>query len=168
MAQETPQLNVEPEIEVKILDQRIHTWGMPSYKTELSAGIDLYACCDEPIAVQPNAKAILVPTGLSVHMDTTKFFGAIVPRSGTGHKQGIIMGNTIGVIDADYQGQMFLSLWRRSNGENDDSPIWIMPGDRLAQLIFVPVVRPIFKIVDEFASSTIRGAGGFGHTGVSA
>lgn len=156
------------QIEVKILDQRIHEWGMPSYKTELSAGIDLYACCDEPIAIYPNQKAILVPTGLSVNMDTTEFFGAIVPRSGTGHKQGIIMGNTIGIIDADYQGQMFLSLWCRSNGATSIDPIWIQPGDRLAQLIFVPVVRPAFKVVDDFSSSTIRGSGGFGSTGISA
>ena len=155
------------EIEIKILDQRIHEWGMPSYKTELSAGIDLYACCDKPITIYPNGKAILVPTGLSVHMDTTEFFAAIVPRSGTGHKQGIIMGNTIGVIDADYQGQMFLSLWVRPNGTTIE-PIFVNPGDRLAQLIFLPVVRPSFKVVDEFSTSTVRGAGGFGHTGVSA
>lgn len=154
-----------PEIEVRVLDDRLHAWGLPRYQTELAAGIDLIACLDAPLAVPPQAAAQLVPTGLAMHMDSEAFFAMIVPRSGLGHKKGLVLGNGTGIIDADYQAQLYVSVWNRNpSGE----PIVIAPGDRIAQLLFVPVVRPRLKVVETFSADSVRGQGGFGSTGVAA
>ncbi len=154
-----------PRVEVKVLDVRLHTWGLPRYQSDQAAGIDLIACLDAPLEILPQAAAQLVPTGLALHMDSDGFCAVIVPRSGLGHKKGLILGNSIGVIDADYMAQCYVSVWNRNpSGE----PIVIQPGDRIAQMLFLPILRPQLVVVDEFASSSTRGGGGFGSTGVSA
>jgi dUTP pyrophosphatase len=157
-----------PEIEVRVLDDRLHAWGLPRYQTELAAGIDLIACLDAPLEVLPQAAAQLVPTGLAMHMDSDAFFAMIVPRSGLGHKKGLVLGNGTGIIDADYQAQLFVSVWNRNPAGPDSAPIVIEPGDRIAQLLFVPVVRPRLKVVETFSADSVRGQGGFGSTGVGA
>ena len=153
-----------PQMEVKILDLRLKEWGLPRYQTAQAAGIDLYACVHEKVVIHPQAAAILIPTGIALHMDSPNFFGMIAPRSSLGHKAGIILGNTVGVIDADYMAEVFVSVWNRNpSGE----PFVINPGDRIAQMIFLPVVRPMMRVVDEFTATSDRGQGGFGSTGVS-
>ena len=131
---------------------------MPRYATDGSAGVDLIACLDEHLHLEPGMTH-LVPSGIAIHMADHQLAATILPRSGLGHKHGIVLGNLVGLIDSDYQGQIFVSVWNR--GQNGFT---IEPGDRIAQMVFVPVVRAEFKIVDEFAGSA-RGAGGFGHTG---
>ena len=156
--------NSAPQMEVKILDPRLQEWGLPRHQTAQAAGIDLYACVREPVAIHPQAAAILIPTGIALHMDSPSFFGMIAPRSSLGHKAGIILGNTVGVVDADYMAEVFVSVWNRNpSGE----PFIINPGDRIAQMIFLPVVRPVMKVVSEFTATSDRGQGGFGSTGVS-
>lgn len=150
------------EIEIKVLDQRLREWGLPDYQSDLAAGIDLLACLDAPLPVQAQAAAKLVPTGLAMHMDTDDMCALILPRSGLGHKRGLVLGNSTGVIDADYMAQIFVSVWNRNP---DGDAIIIEPGDRIAQLLFVPVVRPRFKLVDEFSQQSRRGLAGFGSTG---
>ncbi|MEK6550050.1 MAG: dUTP diphosphatase [Pseudomonadota bacterium] len=147
------------KIEIKVLDPRIgKEFPMPRYATDGSAGVDLIACLDEHLHLEPGMTH-LVPSGIAIHMADHQLAATILPRSGLGHKHGIVLGNLVGLIDSDYQGQIFVSVWNRSqNG------FTIEPGDRIAQMVFVPVVRAEFKIVDEFAGSA-RGAGGFGHTG---
>ena len=154
-----------PEIEVRILDERLHAWGLPRYQTDLAAGIDLIACLDAPLRIEPQAAAQLVPTGLAMHMDSDAFFAMIVARSGLGHKKGLVLGNGTGIIDADYMAQIYVSVWNRNPA---GEPIVIAPGDRIAQLLFVPVVRPRLKVVAEFSGDSARGLGGFGSTGVAA
>jgi len=146
-------------IELKILDPRIgKEFPLPRYATDGSAGVDLIACLDEHLHLEPG-KTHLVPSGIAIHMADHQLAATILPRSGLGHKHGIVLGNLVGLIDSDYQGQIFVSVWNR--GQNSFT---IEPGDRIAQMVFVPVVRAEFKIVDDFAESA-RGAGGFGHTG---
>ena len=154
-----------PEIEVRILDERLHAWGLPRYQTDLAAGIDLIACLDAPLRIEPQAAAQLVPTGLAMHMDSDAFFAMIVARSGLGHKHGLVLGNGTGIIDADYMAQIYVSVWNRNPA---GEAIVIEPGDRIAQLLFVPVVRPRLKVVAEFSGDSARGQGGFGSTGVAA
>ncbi|HUN93125.1 MAG TPA: dUTP diphosphatase [Burkholderiaceae bacterium] len=154
-----------PRIELKVLDPRLHQWGLPRYQTSLAAGIDLIACLDARVVVAPQAPAILVPTGLAMHMNATGYCALILPRSGLGHKRGLVLGNGTGVIDADYTQQCFVSVWNR-NPAGDGDGIAIEPGDRIAQMVFVPIVRPRFDIVDEFNSPSAR-VGGFGSTGLS-
>lgn len=150
----------EQAIELKVLDARLGTqFPLPDYATALSAGMDLRALCDAPVALAPG-EAQLLPTGLSIHIGDAALCAVILPRSGLGHKQGLVLGNLVGLIDADYQGPLMVSLWNR--GQN---PQVIQPGDRIAQLVFLPVVRVRFRQVDEFVASA-RGSGGFGHTGV--
>ncbi|MDZ7858534.1 dUTP diphosphatase [Sphaerotilus sp.] len=152
-----------PDVEVQVLDPRLQAWGLPRYQSEQAAGIDLIACLDAPLEVFPQAQAQLVPTGLALHMNDAGFCALIVPRSGLGHKKGLVLGNSIGVIDADYMAQCFVSVWNRNpTGE----PIVIQPGDRIAQMLFVPILRPRLVLVDEFSASSERGMGGFGSTGV--
>jgi dUTP pyrophosphatase len=129
----------------------------------MSAGVDLLACVDEQIQINPGSLAVLVPTGLAVHIGLPHVAALIVPRSGMGHKRGLILGNTIGVIDGDFTGQLMISAWNRN--ALDSSPILIQPGERIAQLLFVPIIRPDFEIVSEFSLSSVRGDGGFGSTG---
>jgi dUTP pyrophosphatase len=146
-------------LKVRILDPRIGSAiPLPAYATAGSAGLDLRACLDEPRVLAPG-KADLVPTGLAIHIDDPGLAAVILPRSGLGHKHGIVLGNLVGLIDSDYQGQLMVSCWNRGG-----DPFTINPGERIAQLVIVPVVQVEFDIVNEF-ESTRRGAGGFGHTG---
>jgi dUTP pyrophosphatase len=147
------------KIQLKVLDQRVgNEIPLPAHATEGSAGMDLRACIDETITLNPG-ETELVPTGIAIHIDDPGLAATILPRSGLGHKHGIVLGNLVGLIDSDYQGQLFVSCWNRGN----DSFI-IEKGDRIAQLVFVPVVQADFEVVDEFVESD-RGAGGFGHSG---
>jgi dUTP pyrophosphatase len=146
-------------IQLKILDRRIGTtYPMPDYATDGSAGIDLRACLDETLRLEPGQTELL-PTGIAIHIADPSLAAVLLPRSGLGHKHGIVLGNLVGLIDSDYQGQPYVSCWNRGG-----SAFSIEPGERIAQMVFVPVVRAGFEVVDEFVDST-RGAGGFGHTG---
>ena len=146
-------------IQLKIIDQRIGTeYPLPEYATRGSAGVDLRACIDEPLTLNPG-QTELIPSGIAVYIEDSSLAATILPRSGLGHKHGIVLGNLVGLIDSDYQGQVFVSCWNRGN-----TAFVIEPGSRLAQMVFVPVVQAEFEVVEEFAVSD-RGAGGFGHTG---
>lgn len=149
------------QIQLKILDSRLgDEFPLPSYATEGSAGIDLRACLDEALELQPG-DSTLIPSGMAIHIGDPSLAVVLWPRSGLGHKQGIVLGNLTGLIDSDYQGQVFISIWNRS-----DQTRVIQPGDRIAQMVFVPVRQVEFEIVDEFEASR-RGAGGFGHSGLA-
>ena len=150
-------------MEVRILDARIHEWGLPDYQTAGSAAIDLFACLDKTIEVDPQAPAVLIPAGIALSFDDFSFAGLVLPRSGQGHKRGLVLGNSTGLIDPDYTGEILISTWNRNPPGSD--PILIQPGERIAQMIFVPVIRPAFTVVDSFSRSTARAAGGFGSTG---
>ena len=152
-------------IEIKILDQQLREWGLPQYQTALAAAIDLMACIDSPVTLKPQEPAILIPTGIALHMNSVNLCAVILPRSGLGHKKGLVLGNSAGLIDADYIAQCFISAWNR-NPAGSGLDITINPGDRIAQMLFLPVVRPDFVVVDEFTAPSDRGAGGFGSTGV--
>ena len=144
-------------IAVKILDERLRE-QMPAYATPGSAGLDLRACLDAPLTVEPGSTH-LIPTGLAIHICDPGHAALILPRSGLGHKHGIVLGNLVGLIDSDYQGQLMVSTWNRGN-----TAFVLNPMERLAQLVIVPVVQVGFEVVDEFGDSE-RGAGGFGSTG---
>lgn len=147
------------KVQVKVLDSRLGTeWPMPNYATSGSAGLDLRACVDSSIVIEPG-QTVLVKTGLAIYIQDTGFAGMILPRSGLGHKHGIVLGNLVGLIDSDYQGELMVSVWNRSQ-----TAFSLEPGERLAQYVLVPVVQAEFEQVDEFVA-TERGAGGFGHTG---
>ncbi|OIQ32833.1 MAG: aminotransferase [Alphaproteobacteria bacterium MedPE-SWcel] len=150
-------------VELKIIDPRLRDWGLPDYQTAGAAAIDLCACVDGDIAIEPQAAAVLIPSGLALHMNHLHCAALILPRSGLGHKKGLVMGNGVGLIDADYTGQVFISAWNRNPAGN--APIIIQPGERIAQLMFVPILRPALNVVDAFSQETERGAGGFGSTG---
>lgn len=152
-------------IEIKVLDKRLHEWGLPKYQTPLAAAIDLFACIDQPLQLQPQEAAVLIPSGIALHMDSLDFCAVILPRSGLGHKKGLVLGNSVGLIDADYTAQCFISAWNR-NPASSNQVITIQPGERIAQMMFLPVVRPEFKVVEEFSTTSQRGGGGFGSTGV--
>ena len=146
-------------IELKILDPRIgDSMPLPHYATTGSAGLDMRACIDAPLTVAPGA-AELVPTGLAIHIDDAGLAAVLLPRSGLGHKHGLVLGNLTGLIDSDYQGQIFISCWNRGSKSYE-----IEPGERIAQMVFVPVEQVKFNVVEEFDDSA-RGAGGFGHSG---
>jgi len=145
------------QVDVKILDARLHA-SMPSYATPGSAGLDLRACLDAPLVLAPNAWQ-LVPTGMALHLADPAYAALILPRSGLGHKHGIVLGNLVGLIDSDYQGQLMVSAWNRS-----PTPFTIEPMERIAQLVIVPVVQAQFRLVDSFVASE-RGEGGYGSTG---
>ena len=148
------------EVELKILDPRLGAeFPLPDYATALSAGMDLRAMCEGSLVLDPG-EAQLLATGLAIHIGDPETCAMILPRSGLGHKQGLVLGNLVGLIDADYQGPLMVSLWNR--GQN---PQTIQPGDRIAQLVFMPVRRAHFRVVDQFHPS-VRGSGGFGHTGL--
>jgi dUTP pyrophosphatase len=158
------QVRNTPTLEVKILDERIREWGLPRYQSEMAAAIDLFACVDRPLVVAPQTPAQLISSGISVSIGDPHIAALIVPRSGLGHRMGLVTGNLVGVLDADYTGPAMISVWNRNAPGSD--PVVINPGDRIAQMMFVPVVRPLFKVVEEFSRSTGRGAAGFGSTGV--
>ena len=146
-------------LKVRILDERIgKSIPLPAYATDGSAGLDLRACLDEPLLLEPG-QAHLVPTGLAIHLDDPGLAAVLLPRSGLGHKHGIVLGNLVGLIDSDYQGQLLVSCWNRSR-----EPFAVQPLDRIAQMVIVPVVQARLNIVEEFGASG-RGEGGFGSTG---
>ncbi|WP_416558780.1 dUTP diphosphatase [Limnohabitans sp. yimb22184] len=154
---------MHPTIEIKIIDPRLNTWGLPKYQTPLAAAIDLFACIDAPMRIEPQQAAVLIPSGIALHMDSPDLCAVILPRSGLGHKKGLVLGNSVGLIDADYTAQCFISVWNRNPPGSE--AITIEPGERIAQMMFLPVVRPQFQVVNEFSRSSERGAGGFGSTG---
>ncbi len=146
-------------LKVRILDARIGTeFPLPQYATAGSAGLDLRACIDKPLVLEPG-KAELLPTGLSIYVEDPGLAAVILPRSGLGHKHGVVLGNLVGLIDSDYQGPLMVSVWNRGR-----EPYTVQPGERIAQLILVPVVQVELEVVEDFAA-TPRGAGGFGHSG---
>ncbi len=148
---------------MRILDERIRAWGLPRYQSDMAAAIDLYACLDAPLVLAPQSPAEIVPSGISLHIADPGIAAIVVPRSGLGHRKGLVLGNLVGVVDADYLGPVLISVWNRSAPGSE--PIVIEPGERVAQMLFVPIVRPRFSLVDEFSKNTVRGAGGFGSTG---
>ena len=148
-------------LKVKVLDRRIGTeFPLPDYATSGSAGLDLRACLDAPLDLEPG-RAELIPTGMAIHLEDPGLAAVILPRSGLGHKHGVVLGNLVGLIDSDYQGQLMVSCWNRGR-----EPFTIRPGERIAQLVVVPVVQVALEVVESFEDST-RGAGGFGHSGRS-
>ena len=148
-------------IELKILDPRVgDSVPLPQYATDGSAGLDIRACIDEPVTVAPG-ETVLIPTGLAIHVADSSLAAVLLPRSGLGHKHGLVLGNLTGLIDSDYQGQVFISCWNRSSKRYT-----VQPSERIAQMVFVPVEQVEFRVVEEFAVSN-RGAGGFGHSGTA-
>ena len=148
-------------IQLKILDERLSKdFGLPDYATDGSAGMDLRACVEGQTVVSAG-ETVLLPTGMSIYVADPNLAAIILPRSGLGHKHGIVLGNLTGLIDSDYQGPLMVSMWNRSNND-----FIVEPGDRIAQLVFVPIIQAEFDIVDEFETSE-RAEGGFGHTGVA-
>ena len=148
-------------LKVRILDERVgRGFPLPAYATEGSAGLDLRACLDKPLTLDPG-RAELIPTGLAIHLEDPGLAAVILPRSGLGHRHGIVLGNLVGLIDSDYQGQLMVSCWNRGR-----EPYTVQPGERIAQLVVVPVVQVELEVVEEFTASA-RGAGGFGHSGKS-
>ena len=145
------------QVDLKLLDERMRSY-IPAYATDGSAGLDLRALLDAPITIEPG-QTVLVKTGLAIHLKNPGYAAMILPRSGLGHKKGIVLGNLVGLIDSDYQGELMISTWNRS-----DTPFVLEPFERLAQLVIVPVVQAGFRLVDDF-ESTERGTGGFGSTG---
>lgn len=146
-------------IQLKILDPRIgKEFPLPRYETSDAAGLDLRACVEAPLTIEPG-QTHLIPAGISIYIADPYMAAVILPRSGLGHKHGLVLGNLVGLIDADYQGPLMVSCWNRGN-----QAYTVTPGDRIAQLVFIPIVRTQFQVVDEFAA-TARGVGGFGHSG---
>lgn len=146
-------------VDVKVLDARIGTeFPLPAYATEGSAGLDLRACLDAPLVLAPG-ETHLIRTGLAIHISDPAFAGLVLPRSGLGHKHGIVLGNLVGLIDSDYQGELMVSCWNRGH-----ETFTVQPGERIAQYVLVPVVQAEFRVVDDFDAS-VRGAGGFGSSG---
>lgn len=150
----------EHTLQLKLLDPRFgDEWPLPAYATAASAGMDLRAAIEAPMTLEPG-DAALVPSGIAIHIEDPGLCAVVLPRSGLGHRHGIVLGNGTGLIDADYQGPLLISVWNRGR-----EPFTIAPGDRVAQLVLLPIVRATLQVVDTFADSA-RGTGGFGHTGV--
>ena len=147
------------KIQLKLLDPRLgDEYPIPHYATDGAAGMDMRACLETPLEIRPGDTA-LIPTGMAIHIEEPGLAAMLLPRSGLGHKHGIVLGNLVGLIDSDYQGQVFVSCWNRGK-----ESFTVQPGERIAQMVIVPVVHADFEVVEEF-SATRRGAGGFGHTG---
>jgi dUTP pyrophosphatase len=153
------------KVELKILDPRLPGWGFPSWGSTLAAGLDLHACIDHPLLLEPQLPAVLISAGIAFRIGDPEWCALVLPRSGLGHKQGLVLGNTVGVVDADYQGPCLISAWNRNPG---GEAIPVRPGDRIAQLVFTRIARPQFAIVSAFSTGGSRQEGGFGSTGVEA
>ncbi len=151
------------DVELRVLDPRLHEWGMPTYQSAMAAAIDLHACLDAPIELHPGTAPALISSGIAVHIGDPAVAALVLPRSGLGHRKGLVLGNLVGLIDADYTGPILVSAWNR-NPSGD--PIVLQPGERFAQMMFVPVLRPTLRVVDTFTTETPRGAAGFGSTGI--
>ena len=148
------------DVEVKVLDARLHDWGLPRYQSEAAAAIDLHACLDAETTIAPGDPAQLISAGFALHMANPHIAALVLPRSGMGHKRGLVLGNLVGLIDPDYTGPILVSAWNRGT-----TPVTLTPGERFAQLLFVPILRPTLRPVAEFSQKSTRGAGGFGSTG---
>lgn len=158
------------EVEVRILDARLREWGFPHYGSELAAGLDLFACLNEPVRLVASGAPVLISTGFSLRIGGSEWCGLVVPRSGLAHHKGLVLSNCVGVVDPDYEGPCLVSAWNRNpvaDTATDDRSIVVNVGDRIAQLLFVRIDRPTFRFVDEHISPTHRGEGGFGSTGTS-
>jgi len=154
-------LQTRPRLQVRVLDARVgREYPLPVYATQGSAGLDLRACIDAPLTLAPG-QAELLPTGIAIHLEDPRLAAMLLPRSGLGHNHGIVLGNLVGLVDSDYQGQVMVSCWNRG-----DRPYTVAPGERIAQMIVVPVVQVALEVVEAFADSA-RGAGGFGSSGTS-
>lgn len=151
------------DVEVRILDDRLRLWGLPRYQTDMSAAVDLFACLAAPLLLRAGSPAHLVPSGMAIHLANANLAAVIAPRSGAGHRKGLVLGNGIGIIDADYMGELLVSAWNRNPPGGDD--IEIQPGERIAQMLFIPVVRATLREVAAFSDTSARGTGGFGSTG---
>ncbi len=152
-----------PEIELRVLDPRLLEWGLPGYQSDMAAAIDLHACLDAPVTLPPQGAPTLIGAGFALHIADPGFAALVLPRSGLGHRKGLVLGNLVGLIDPDYTGPILVSAWNRS--AVGTSPLVIEPGERFAQLLFVPVVRARLRSVAAFSAASARGAGGFGSTG---
>jgi dUTP pyrophosphatase len=153
------------KVELKILDPRLPGWGFPSRGSSLSAGLDLHACLDGDLVIGPQAPAVLISAGIALRIGDPEWCALVLPRSGLGHHDGLVLGNTIGVIDADYEGPCLISAWNRNPA---GAGILVRPGDRIAQLVFTRIARPQLTVVSAFSAGGGRQAGGFGSTGVEA
>ncbi len=151
------------EFELKVLDKRLHEWGLPTFHSDMAAGIDLRACIDAPLTIEPQAPAVMVPSGMAILMNRADIVAFVLARSGLGAKLGVILGQSVGTIDPDYAGEWLIPLVNRNAAGTP--PVVINPGDRIAQAVFLPLIRPTFRVVEEFSTNTGRGAGGFGSTG---
>lgn len=149
-------------VELKILDPRLVEWGLPECQSLMAAAVDLRACLDAPLELWPGYPAVLVSSGIALHMADPNMAALILPRSGLGHKKGLVLGNLLGLVDPDYTGPVMVSAWNRNDFGTD--PIVLTPGARFAQMIFVPILRPQFTVVEDFTVPSARGAGGFGST----
>lgn len=151
-----------PEVGLRLLDPRLPGWGFPRWGSSGAAGLDLHACLDAPLELQPQGKAVLIPAGVSVLIRDPAWCGLIFPRSGRGHRDGLVLGNGTGVIDADYEGPLLVSAWNRDASE----PVRIEPGERIAQLVFTRITRPALTVLEgALGPGSERGAGGFGSSG---
>ena len=150
-------------VELVVVDPRLHQWGLPRYHSDAAAAIDLHACLDAPLAVAPGTAPVLIPAGFAIHMADPHMAALVLPRSGLGHRKGLVLGNLVGLIDPDYTGAITVSTWNRNPAGTD--PIVLQPGERFAQLLFVPILRPELTLVDRFSATSARGSGGFGSTG---
>ena len=156
-------MNEALEFELKVLDPRLAEWGLPAWQSDMAAGIDLRACIDAPIALVPQAPATMVPSGVAILINRPDVVAFLLPRSGLGARLGIVLGQAVGTIDPDYAGPWIVPLVNRNAAGTE--PVVIKPGDRIAQAVFLPLLRPRFQVVEDFSASTARGAGGFGSTG---
>ena len=156
-------------VQLKILDPRLTGWGFPHYGSSLAAGLDLYACIDEKLVLRPQAPAVLISAGIALRIGDPEWCALVLPRSGLGHREGLVLGNAVGVIDADYEGACLVSAWNRNPAGTGGDPegIVIMPGDRIAQLVFTRIARADFTIVTSFGEASGRQEGGFGSTGIA-
>lgn len=154
-------------IEIQVLDQRLTGWGFPHWGSAEAAGLDLHACLDAPLTLRPGDPPALVSAGFAMRIGERGWCGLVAPRSGLGHR-GLVLGNAVGIVDADYRGPVTVSAWNRNPPSRAGGAIVLAPGDRLAQLVFVRVARPAFTLVEDLADASARGAGGFGSTGIAA
>ncbi len=150
-------------VELVVLDPRLHEWGLPRYQSAMAAAIDLHACLDAPLRLAPGAAPALVPAGFALHLADPNLAALVLPRSGLGHGKGLVLGNTVGLIDPDYAGPLLVSAWNRNPAGG--AAIELQPGERFAQLLFVPIMRPELHVVEAFSARSARGGQGFGSTG---